>query len=139
VFTNTLRSFLGRYSKAVNPWSKTFGYKKAKATTSRRLGANVTIEGDNAEPEEVMMVEVTWMQPYLAYMLHKSLPEDVVEARRIVRRIVRRSKAFVVVKGEQYKKSISGVLKDVLHHKRDMLYYTPFMQEFTVIMPTVEP
>jgi hypothetical protein len=92
VFTNTLRSFLGRYSRAVNPWSKTFGY--TKATTSRRLRASVTIEGDNAEPEEVMMVEVTWMQPYVAYMLHKTLPEDVVEARRIVQR----SKAFVVVK-----------------------------------------
>jgi hypothetical protein len=37
------------------------------------------------EPEEVMMVEVTWMQPYLAYMVNKTLPEDVVEARRIVR------------------------------------------------------
>jgi hypothetical protein len=65
------------------------------------------MEGDNAEPEEVMMVEFTWMQPYVAYMLHKTLPEDVVEARRIVRR----SKAFVVVKGELYKKSIYGVLQ----------------------------
>jgi hypothetical protein len=54
-----------------------------------------------------MMIEVMWMQPYLAYMLHKKLPEDVVEARSIVRR----SKAFVVVKGELYKKSISGVLQ----------------------------
>jgi hypothetical protein len=71
------------------------------------LGADVTTEGDNAEPEEVMMVEVTWMQPYLAYMLHKTLPEDIVEAQRIVRR----SKAFVVVKGELYKKSISVVLQ----------------------------
>jgi hypothetical protein len=31
-----------------------------------------------------MMVEVTWMQPYLAYMVNKTLPEDVLEARRIV-------------------------------------------------------
>jgi hypothetical protein len=54
-----------------------------------------------------MMVEVTWMQPYLAYMLHKTLPEGVVEARRIVQR----SKAFVVVKGKLYKKIISGVLQ----------------------------
>jgi hypothetical protein len=54
-----------------------------------------------------MMVEVTWMQPYLEYMLHKKLPEDIVEARRIVWR----SKVFVVVKGELYKKSISGVLQ----------------------------
>jgi hypothetical protein len=27
-----------------------------------------------------MMVEVTWMQSYLAYMVNKTLPEDVVEA-----------------------------------------------------------
>jgi hypothetical protein len=31
-----------------------------------------------------MMVEVTWMQPYIACMVNKTLPEYVVEARRIV-------------------------------------------------------
>jgi hypothetical protein len=65
------------------------------------------MEGDNTEPEEVMMIEVTWTQPYLAYMLHKTLAKYVVKARRIMWR----SKAFVVVKGELYKKSISGVLQ----------------------------
>jgi hypothetical protein len=38
-----------------------------------------------AEPEEVMMIEETWMQPYLAYMIIKALPEDTVEGRRIIR------------------------------------------------------
>jgi hypothetical protein len=38
-----------------------------------------------AEPEEVMMIEETWMQSYLAYMMNKTLPEDTVEARRIIR------------------------------------------------------
>ena len=47
------------------------------------------------------------MQPYLAYMLNKEIPEDPVEARRVIRR----SKAFVVVKGELYKRSISGILQ----------------------------
>jgi hypothetical protein len=37
------------------------------------------IEG-TTEPEEVMMVEVTWIQPYLAYMVNKTLPKDMVEA-----------------------------------------------------------
>jgi hypothetical protein len=46
-----------------------------------------------AEPEEVMMIEETWMQPYLIYMINKTLPEDTVEAKRIIRR----SKAFVVL------------------------------------------
>jgi hypothetical protein len=54
-----------------------------------------------------MMVEVTWMQPYLAYMINKTLPEDVVEARRVVRW----SKAFVVLRGKLYKKSVTGVLQ----------------------------
>jgi ribonuclease HI len=38
-----------------------------------------------AEPEEVMMIEETWMQPYLAYMINKTLPEDTIEAKRIIR------------------------------------------------------
>jgi hypothetical protein len=37
-----------------------------------------------AETEEVMMIEETWMQPYLAYMINKMLPEDTVEAKRII-------------------------------------------------------
>jgi hypothetical protein len=31
-----------------------------------------------------MMTKETWMQPYLAYMRNKTLPEDIVEARRII-------------------------------------------------------
>jgi hypothetical protein len=38
-----------------------------------------------AEPEEVLMIEETWMQPYLAYMINKTLPKDTVEAKRIIR------------------------------------------------------
>jgi hypothetical protein len=55
-----------------------------------------------AEPEEVMMIEETWMQPYLAYMINKALPEDTVEARRIIRR----SKAFVMLRGKLCKNGI---------------------------------
>jgi hypothetical protein len=29
-----------------------------------------------------MMIEETWMQPYLAYMINKTLPEDTVEAKK---------------------------------------------------------
>jgi ribonuclease HI len=47
-------------------------------------GAGKIVEGSTAEPEEVIMVEETWMQPYLAYMINKKLPKDAVEARRIV-------------------------------------------------------
>jgi hypothetical protein len=64
-------------------------------------------KGSTAEPEEVMMIEETWMQPYLAYMVNKALPEDTVEAKRITRR----SKAFIVLQGKLYKKSITGVFQ----------------------------
>jgi hypothetical protein len=60
-----------------------------------------------AKPEEVMMIEETWMQPYLAYMVNKTLPEDTVQAKIIIRR----SKAFVVLQGKLYKRSITGILQ----------------------------
>jgi hypothetical protein len=64
------------------------------STTGSKAG-----KGSTAEPEEVMMIEETWMQPYLAYMVNKTLPEDTVEAKRTIRR----SKAFVVLQGKLYK------------------------------------
>jgi hypothetical protein len=70
-------------------------------------GAGKPDQGSTAEPEEVMMIKETWMQPYLAYMIKKALPEDTVEARRIIRR----SKAFIVLQGKLYKNSITGVLQ----------------------------
>jgi hypothetical protein len=54
-----------------------------------------------------MMIEEIWMQPYLAYMVNKTLPEDTVQAKRIIRR----SKAFIVLQGKLYKRSITGVLQ----------------------------
>jgi hypothetical protein len=87
--------------------TKSLGTKKQKPQSVADSGAKIIVEDDSPEPEEVMMVKFTWMQPYLAYMLNKTLPEDVMEAQRIMRR----SKAFVVVKGELYKKSISEVLQ----------------------------
>jgi hypothetical protein len=47
-------------------------------------GASKTGTESTAEPEEVMMIEETWMQPYLVYMMDKILPEDTIEARRII-------------------------------------------------------
>jgi hypothetical protein len=70
-------------------------------------GAGKSGTRSTAEPEEVMMVEETWMQPYLVYMINKALPEDTVKARRIIRR----SKAFVELQGKLYKKIITGVMQ----------------------------
>jgi hypothetical protein len=55
---------------------------KTSTTEGQGLGARKT---STAEPEEVMMIEETWMQPYLAYMINKTLPKDTVEAKRIIR------------------------------------------------------
>jgi hypothetical protein len=48
-------------------------------------GASKPGTGSTIESEEVMMIEETWMQPYLAYMINKVLLEDTVEAKRIIR------------------------------------------------------
>jgi hypothetical protein len=92
--------------------------KENKASSSSKQGqhatagsgANKAIAEGTTEPEDVMVVEVTWMQPYLAYMINNTLPEDVVEAQRIVRR----SKPFVIVHRKLYKKSITCVCKGAL-------------------------
>jgi hypothetical protein len=79
---------------------------KTSTTKGQTIGSGAR-KTSAAESEEVMMIEETWMQPYMAYMINKILPEDTVEAKRIIRR----SKAFVVLQGKLYKKSILGVLQ----------------------------
>jgi hypothetical protein len=64
--------------------------KSSKVSTAGEQVQNQT-NGSGANnhrtdrPEEVMMIEETWMQPYLAYMVKKTLPEDTVQAKRIIR------------------------------------------------------
>jgi hypothetical protein len=53
------------------------------STTTAGSGAGVKSDGSTPEPEEVMMIEEAWMQPYLAYMINKKFIEDAVEAKRI--------------------------------------------------------
>jgi hypothetical protein len=66
-----------------NSKTSTTGEPSRHPTTGS--GAGKPGIGNSREPEEVMMVEETWMQSYLAYMINKTLPEDTVEARRIIR------------------------------------------------------
>jgi hypothetical protein len=47
-------------------------------------GASKIGTESTTELEEVMMIEKTWMQPYLVYMMDKILPEDTIEAHRII-------------------------------------------------------
>jgi hypothetical protein len=65
--------------------NKTSSSIKQSQHTTAGSGADKEVTEGTTEPKEVMMVEVTWMQPYLAYMVNKTLPKDVVEAQRIVR------------------------------------------------------
>jgi hypothetical protein len=64
-------------SKSLTP-----GEPSQESTTGSGAGKPGT--GSIAEPEEVMMIEETWKQPYLAYMMNKTLPKDTVKARRII-------------------------------------------------------
>lgn len=63
------------------------------------------------DPEEVMVAALgitpEWTEPYLAYLLRGELPAEEV----IARQVVRRAKAYVVINGELYKRSPSGVFQ----------------------------
>ena len=54
---------------------------------------------------EVLVITPDWTVSYIAYILRKELPEDEEEARQIVRR----SKAFTVIKGQLFRESVTGV------------------------------
>ena len=48
-----------------------------------------------------------WRTPYLDCLLHEVLPIDKTEARQLARR----AKSFIVIKGELYKRSHTGILQ----------------------------
>ena len=54
---------------------------------------------------EVLVVTPDWTVPYIAYILRKELPEDEEEARQIVRR----SKAFTMMKAQLFRERVTGV------------------------------
>jgi 3-oxoacyl-ACP reductase-like protein len=73
---------------------------KPKKASGAAAAPEPHISDEEEEPEEVMMmIQIPWMQTYLAYIMNKEIFEDPVEGRRVIQR----SKAFIVVKGELYK------------------------------------
>ena len=63
-----------------------------------------------AEPVDVAsyavyLVKPDWTVPYLDFLVDQKLPDDEV----LRRQIVRRAKAFTIIKGELYKRSTSGI------------------------------
>ncbi|KAK1616164.1 hypothetical protein QYE76_021681 [Lolium multiflorum] len=90
--------------------------KSTKSKKKEKKPSGATKEKQEEEEEDqdlVMVIQIPWMQPYISYILRKEIPDDPVEARRVIRR----SKAFTVVKGELYKRSISGVLQRIKDKK----------------------
>ena len=85
--------------------------KKPKPGEVKGSGAEPTEQSAAADdedgPAEVMMIEPTWTQPYIAYLAQGKLPDEPIEARRIARR----AKAYTIINGELYKRSITGVLQ----------------------------
>jgi hypothetical protein len=67
----------------------------------------VGTEDLSEETAKVMLIEAIWTKPYLAYLTRGELPEDTIHRRQIIRR----SKAFTIINGELYKRSMTGVLQ----------------------------
>ena len=59
-------------------------------------------EDPSIEPDPL----ADWTMPYLNYLLHEVLPTDKMEARRLARR----TKSFVIIEGECYKRSHTRIL-----------------------------
>jgi len=55
-----------------------------------------------------------WRTPYLDYLLCEALPTDKTEARRLARH----AKSFVLVEGELYKRSHTGILQHCIPIKQ---------------------
>jgi hypothetical protein len=81
VFTRTARVFWEEIIERSIKSNKTSIIDEQGQHQATGSGARKT---STTEPEEVMMIEETWMQPYLAYMINKALPKDTIEAKRII-------------------------------------------------------
>src|SRR4051812_24362568 len=57
--------------------------------------------------KDVMIITPLWTKPYLDYLLHQKLPEDETLARQIARR----SKSYVTLDNQLYKRSTTGVFQ----------------------------
>ena len=89
-----------------------------KATEPEQVAAAdlaASDEGDNAVAEEELALPEgpVWTKPFLNYLIHGILPQDITEARRISRR----SKAFTIINGQLYKRSISQVLQKCIEEE----------------------
>ncbi|XP_066396129.1 uncharacterized protein [Miscanthus floridulus] len=66
------------------------------------------------DPATVLDPLTDWRMPYLDYLLREALRTDKTEARRLARR----AKSFVLIEGELYKQSYTGILQRCIPIKR---------------------
>jgi hypothetical protein len=66
--------------------------------------------------------------------MEQRLPDDPIEARRIVQR----SKAFTIVDGDLYKRSISGIFQRASPSMMVRLYCEKYTRGHAIIMPVAE-
>ena len=88
-----------------------------------------------AEPIEVLLIEPIWTNPFLAYILHKKLPSDSTEAKRIIRR----SKAFTVITANSTTEVSQGCYSDASILKTAKPYYSTSTWVLVGITPAAEP
>jgi hypothetical protein len=86
---------------------KTSAPPEKSAADSGAASQDVVKEITGGPKQQVLLLEPLWTEPFLAYLMEQRLPDDPTEARRIVRR----SKAFIIVDGDLYKQGISGIFQ----------------------------
>jgi len=59
--------------------------KKKRATPASAAPAKSKTPSTEDQPVEVLLIEPTWTQPFLAYILGGEVPEDFTESRRVTR------------------------------------------------------
>src|SRR3954464_14166340 len=96
-----LLSKLGSGRKQIPP-----GVFLENLRTSSMKGANID-NPDRADSFVNMVNKVppAWTKPFMEYLEHRTLPDDEVERRQIVRR----AKGYTIINGQLYKRSTTGV------------------------------
>ena len=59
--------------------------KEKRAPPTSTAPAKSKTPSTEDPPVEVPLIEPTWTQPFLAYILRNELPEDITESRRVTR------------------------------------------------------
>src|SRR4051812_46394085 len=81
----------------------------ASQTSSREDNGMAT------EQDDEVLEGPTWTKPFLKFLIHGTLPQDIAEARRISRI----SNALTIINKQLYKRNISQVLQKCIDEEDD--------------------